>query len=99
MAEEKDWLFPEAEKQRAETEEKGLVFAQKYLVFNGPTADPRARELLDHWTALTRRKRVADDASLGELAAHNAMSRFIEAIHQQIEFAMQGQNAPKPRTK
>ncbi len=99
MAEEKeDWLFPKAKEQRAKQEEKGLVFAQKYLCFAGPTADPRARELLEHWTATARRARLPDNASLGELAAQNAFSRFIEAIHAQIEFAQQGQNLPKSRT-
>lgn len=100
MAEEKeDWLFPKAKEQRAEQEEKSLVFAQKYLVFGGPTSDPRARDLLEHWTMVARRKRLPDNASLGELAAQNAFSRFIEGIHAQIEFAQQGQNVPKPRTK
>lgn len=99
MAEENDdWLFPKAAEQRAEAEEKGLVFAQRYLVFFGPTSDPRARALLEHWTALVRKQRIADDASLGEFAAQNAFCRFIEGIHTQIEFAQQGQNAPKPRT-
>lgn len=99
MAEKDNWLFPDAEEQKAAAEEKGLVFAQKYLVFSGPTSDPRARELLEHWTAIARRKRLPDDASLGELAAHNAFSRFIEGIWAQIEFATNGQNQPKPRTK
>ena len=46
MAEEKeDWLFPEAGQQRKDMEEKPLVFAQKYLVFGGPTADPRRAEM------------------------------------------------------
>lgn len=96
--EKEDWLFPNAGEQRAQAEEKGLVFAQKYLVFAGPTADPRARDLLEHWTKVTRRKRPPDNASLGELAAHNAFAGFIEAIHAQIEFAQNGQNVPKPRT-
>lgn len=100
MAEEKneDWLFPDAGEQRAELEEKGFIFSQRYLVFAGPTSDPRARELLEHWTALARRARLPDDASLGELAAQNAFGRFIEGIHQQIEIAQKGPNQPKPRT-
>ena len=98
MADGEDWLFPEREAQQAEKEEKGLIFAQQYLVFHGPTADPRARKLLEHWTAIARKRLIADNASLGELAAHNAFSRFIEGIHTQIEFAMTGANAPKPRT-
>lgn len=99
MEKEKDWLFPDAVEQKAEQKEKGLVFAQRYLVFGGPTSDPRARELLEHWSAIARRKRLPDNASLGELAAQNAFSRFIEGIHEQIEFAQLGQNVPQPRTK
>lgn len=102
MAEEKDnidWLFPDAPEQKALQEEKGLVFAQKYLVFKGPTSDPRARELLEHWTRLIRSKRIAAGATAQEYAAHNAMREFIEQIHLQIEFASNGQNLPKQRTK
>ena len=99
MATEKeDWLFPDSGKQRAEAEEKGLVFAQKYLVFGGPTADPRARELLEHWTAIARKTRIPAGASAQEYAAHNSFREFVEGIHSQIEFATKGQNLPKPRT-
>lgn len=93
-----DWLFPNAEVQRAETEEKGLVFAQRYLVFHGPTADPRARELLEHWTRLIRRQVIAPNASAQELAYWNSRREFIEGLHAQIEFAMNGVNQPKPRS-
>lgn len=100
MAEEKDdWLFPDAADQRAQTEEQGLVFAQKYLVFGGPTSDPRARDLLEHWTAIARRKRLPVNASVQEYAAANAFRELVEGIHAQIEFATKGGNAPKPRTK
>lgn len=104
MAEEKantDWLddiFPGAAKARAAQEEKGLVFAQKYLAFAGPTSDPRARELLEHWTLAIRKARIPKNASVQELAAHNALREWVEGIHTQIEFASQGQNVPKPRT-
>lgn len=99
MAEEKeDWLFPEAGKQRAKQEEKGLVFSQKYLVFSGPTADPRARELFEHWTAIVRKTPIPRNAPVQEYAAANAFREFIEGIHSQIEFAQQGQNLPKVRT-
>lgn len=100
MTEEKvdDWLFPRAAEQRAQQQEKGLVWAQKYLVFSGPTADPRARELLEHWTALVRKTPVPRSASVQEYAAANAFREFVEGIHSQIEFAMNGQNVPKPRT-
>lgn len=101
MAEEKvgaDWLFPAAEQQKAKQEEKGLVFAQKYLVFHGPTSDARARELFEHWTALVRKTPIPRGASVQEYAASNAFREFIEGLHSQIEFAQQGQNLPKPRT-
>jgi hypothetical protein len=102
MTEEKpanwDDLFPGAAEQKAEREEQGLVFAQKYLVFAGPTSDPRARELLAHWTALARTTRIPLGASAQEYAARNAFREFVEGIHLQIEFATKGQNLPKPRT-
>lgn len=93
-----DWLFPKAAQQKASREEKGLIFAQRYLVFSGPTSDPRARELLEHWTGIARRTRIPAGASAQEYAAANAFRELIEGIHAQIEFANQGQNAPKPRT-
>lgn len=94
-----DWLFPKAEAEKAAQEEKGLVFAQKYLVFSGPTADPRALDLLQHWTALARRKTIAASATVQEYAAHNAFREFVEGIHGQIDFANNGLNQPKLRTK
>lgn len=105
MAEEKndtawlDDLFPGATKRAEEQKEKGLVFAARYLVFAGPTSDPRARELFEHWTRSVRKASVPKDASLQELAAHNALREWVEGIHTQIEFAQQGQNVPQPRTK
>lgn len=92
-----DWLFPDAPEQKAKLEEKGLIFSQKYLVFSGQTADPRARELLEHWTVLVRKTPIPRNASVQEYAAANAFREFVEGIHSQIEFANQGQNAPKPR--
>jgi hypothetical protein len=97
MEENEDWLFPERNEQRALTQEKGLVFAQKYLVFGGPTSDPRARELLAHWTQIARRKRIPANASAQEYAAHNAFRELIEGIHAQIEFASNSGNQPQPR--
>lgn len=94
-----DWLFPDAEQKQAAQQEKGLVFAQKYLVFSGPTSDPRARELLEHWTGLVRGMRIAASATAQEYAAHNALREFVEQIHLQIGFAMNGQNLPQSRTK
>lgn len=92
MSEEKrpswmDELFPNAKHAQAQIREKGLLFAQKYLVFSGPTADPRARELLEHWTQKIRKTQLPKGASVQEYAAHNAMREMIEAIHSQIEFA------------
>lgn len=95
MEEEKDWLFPKAGEQKAAQEEKGLAFAQKYLVF---LQDPRARELLEYWASIARRKRIPANASVGEYAAHNAFREFIEGIHAQIEFAQNGLNQPRVRT-
>ena len=91
-----DWLFPEAEQQKAEREEKGLVFAQKYLVFK---QDPRARELLEHWTQMARRQTIPPNASAQEYAYFNARREFFELIHAQIEFAENGRTQPQPRTK
>ncbi len=105
MAEEKadtawiDELFPGRAKAVAEAKERGLVFASKYLVFAGPTSDPRAREIFEHWTRSVRKASVPKNASLQELAAHNALREWIEGIHTQIEFAQQAQNVPQPRTK
>lgn len=99
MAEEKDpadWLFPQAEKQKADQEEKGLVFAQKYLVFK---QDPRARDLLEHWTKTVRRQKLSIAASAQEYAYYNARREFVELIHEQIEFAENGLNQPKSRTQ
>lgn len=101
MAEEKeplDWLFPEAEAQAAEQQQNGLLFAQRYLVFSGATADPRAVALLKHWTDTVRKKTLAPTASVQEYAAANAFREFIEGIHAQIEFANQGLNQPKRKT-
>ena len=97
MAEEKegaDWLFPDKEKQQTALVEKGLVFAQKYLVFK---QEPRARALLEHWTALARKTPIARNASVQEYAAANAFREFIEGIHAQIEFAENGANQPPIR--
>lgn len=94
-----DDLFPGAKEKREEQQEKGWAFAQRYLVFQGATADPRARDLLEHWTQMVRRKVVPPNASLGELAATNAVREFVEAIHAQIELALNGPQQPPPRTK
>ena len=100
MAEEKeDWLFPKAAEQRADQEEKGLVFAQRYLVFFGPTADPRARELFEHWSALVRRQTIPPGASAQEYAYYNARREFIEGIQAQIDFAMKGAQSLPPKSR
>lgn len=94
-----DDIFPGASKKRAEQEEKGLLFAQQYLVFEGPTSDARARALLEYWTTTVRRRTLSPTATHAEHAAHNAFREFVEAIHAQIEFAMNGLNQPRPREK
>jgi hypothetical protein len=93
-----DDIFPGMAEKRAEQEEKGLLFAQRYLVFAGPTSDARARQLLEHWTTTVRRRTLPPSASHAEHAAHNAFREFVEAIHAQIEFAMNGLNQPRPKT-
>lgn len=91
-----DDLFPNAKKDREEQEEKGFLFAQRYLVFAGPTSDPRARELLEHWTMQVRRKVLAPTATVQEFAAANALREWIEGMWAQIEVAQKAQQ-PKPR--
>lgn len=93
MAEEKKdptWLedlFPGADQRRKQTRDAALIIAQKYLVFSGPTADPRARDLLQLWTNAIRRAAVPKDASAQEYAAANALREFVEGLHAQIELA------------
>lgn len=99
MAEEnEDWLFPDAKQQKADRQEFDLLWAQKYLVFGGPTSDPRARELLASWTQAARNRRIRIGASAQEFAHYNAFREFVEKIHALIEFAQKGQNVPQPRT-
>lgn len=89
-----DWLFPNAEKQATQQREKGLLIAQKYLVFR---QDARAKDLLEMWTSTVRRNPIAKGASVQEYAAVNALREFVEGIHAQIEFAENGLNQPKQR--
>lgn len=90
-----DWLFPHAAGQKAAQEEKGLAWAQKYLVF---VQDPRARELLEHWTKTERRRSLPPNASAQEYAYYNARRDIFEGIHAEIEFAQNGLNQPRART-
>lgn len=102
MVEEKDgadWLFPKTEQQKAAQEEKALVFAQRYLVFFGPTSDPRARELLEHWSHGVRKQLVPPNASAQESAYWNSRREFVEAIWSQIGIAQNGKNQPAPQVK
>lgn len=92
MEEEKDWLFPKAGEQKVAQEEKGLVFAQRYLVFK---QDPRARELLEHWTKTVRQQMLAPGASVQEYAYYNARREFVESIWAQLAFAENGLNQPR----
>lgn len=93
-----DDLFPGAKEKRDKQELDGWHFAQKYLVFAGATADPRARELLEFWTQMVRRKVVPPAAGLGEHAAANALREFVEGINAQVELAIKGPQQPIPRT-
>lgn len=100
MVEEKeptDWLFPEKEQQQAAQREKGITFAQQYLVFSGATADIRAARLLEHWTRTVRLQKVPPNATPQEYAYWNARREFVESIHEQIELANNGLKA-QPRT-
>jgi hypothetical protein len=94
-----DFLFPKAKEQKAQAQSDALVFAQKYLVFAGPTSEPRARSLFEHWTRLVRNQAIPPGASAQEYAYYNARREFVEAIAAQIEFANNGVNQPQPRTK
>lgn len=96
---EDDWLFPNATRDRQNQQQQGLLFAQKYLCFAGPTADPRARELLEHWTTMVRTKRIEPGASVQEYAAANALREFVEGLHQQIDHAMKGAQQLPPTTR
>lgn len=91
-----DDLFPNAKAQREAAQEKGFIVAEKYLVFHGPTSDPRARELLEQWTRLIRHALVPKNASAQEYATHNALREWVEGIWRQIELA---QVAQQPRAR
>lgn len=93
-----DDLFPGAAQQRKGQEKEGWLFAQKYLVFKGATSDPRARELLEHWTQMVRKKVLSPNAGWGEYAAANALREFIEAIHAQADLAISGPAQPRSST-
>lgn len=88
-----DDIFPGAKAEREQMADRGRVFAQKYLVFQGATADRRAAELFTHWKNMIRRAKVNKSDPL-ELAAHNALREWIEGIDAQIEFATTG-DAPE----
>lgn len=94
-----DDLFPGAKEKAEQQAHDGWLFAQNYLVFQGATADPRARTLLEQWTQMVRRKVVPVNASQGELAAANAIREFVEGLHAQIELALKAPQQPSPRTK
>ncbi len=93
-----DLLFPERERERVAREAQALVFAQRYLVFQGPTADPRAKALFEHWAAQVRKQVIAPNASPQEYAYWEGRREFVEGINAQIEFANNGASSPPPRT-
>lgn len=70
-----------------ENEEAALRWAQ---LIQATFATGAGAQVLKHWTTVTRQRRVAPNASQGELAYHNGVREFIEGIHAQIEFAMRG---------
>jgi hypothetical protein len=71
---------------KQDTAQAALIFAQKFLIFTGgPGAD-----LLKHWSEVVRNRKIAPNASLGELAYHNGTREFVEGLHQQIAFAQSG---------
>jgi len=75
---------------KKEARDDALIFAQKFLIFtSGPGLD-----LLNHWSSRVRNRKIAPNASLGELAYHNGEREFVEGIHQQIAFAQNGGQSP-----
>lgn len=79
-----DWMDPGQEVTKDAELQQAIDFAKLYLVFE---THPAAKAILAQWDKTLRRRRIAVNASLQEYAAHCAQRDFIEAIHQQIEFA------------
>jgi hypothetical protein len=86
-----DDIFPQAKQQREQMQKDGLRFSQNYLVFHGPTSDPRARALLEHWTKVVRRRRMAPGATAEERAAFDGVREWVEGIWSQIEIGAAAQ--------
>lgn len=78
-----DWMG-EDQNVTEDEQRKALDFAKLYLVFE---THPAAKAILAQWDKTLRRRRIAVNASLQEYAAHCAQRDFVEAIHQQLEFA------------
>lgn len=93
-----DIRSPEVIKQRREIEEKGFAFAQQYLVFAGPTADLRARQLFERWITEIENRDIAPNATHAEYAYWEGRRAFVRGIQRQIEFANNGLTQPTPRT-
>jgi hypothetical protein len=75
---------------KKDAQKDALVFAQKFLIFTlGP-----GKDLLDHWSNIVRNRKIAPNATHGELAYHNGAREFVEGIHQQVEFARNGGQSP-----
>ena len=75
---------------KKENADLALIFAQKFLIF---TSGP-GKDLLEHWSKIVRNRKIAPNASHGELAYYNGMREFVEGLHQQIEFAQNGGQSP-----
>lgn len=86
-----DWLFPNAEKDKAADATRALQIAQMYMCFE---LDGNARKLLAMWTAQVRNVKINKDATAQEYAAHNAVREFVEGIYQQIGLAKNRGNLP-----
>jgi hypothetical protein len=86
MAEEKitDFLFPEADKQKAERNTKAYEFAQLYLVFD---QHPMAKQLLQRWIRETEARDISPAATHAEYAYWEGRRSFIRGIQRQVELA------------
>jgi hypothetical protein len=93
-----DDIFPDAGKKRAQQRDLGIAFAQKYLVFSGPTADSRARELFEHWLAGVEDQTIAPGASPQEYAYWEGRRAFVRGIQRQIKLAQEHASVVTTRT-
>ncbi len=87
MAEEKldgsDWLYPDAEKNKAATAVAALKFASLYLIFEKGDG----KTLLAHWLKEVENRDLAPNSSHAEYAYWEGRRAFIRGIQRQIELA------------